>query len=129
MNDISLADDYSADIQKVKDEISEIDHDADGAPALYSSLHAELARLRKLQAEAKPAKVEPRHDGKTIGEVWQSLDTTGKRRWLLSRRGSEWLPNQTTAKVTVHPRNEDGYWHAVIDLGQYTDMVASLQIL
>lgn len=127
VRDVAPVDDYSSDIMRVKDEIGEIDSESDDAPALFSSLHAELARLRKLQAEAKPPKVEPRKDGdRTIGDVWQSLDTAGKRRWLLSRRGSEWFPEQTKARVKVFPRTEDGQWPTDIDLGKVTDTIGSL---
>ena len=130
VRDVAPADDYSADIIRVKDEISAIDSDSDEAPARFSSLHAELARLRKLQAEAKPPKVEPRKDGdRTIGDVWQSLDTPAKRRWLLSRKGSGWLAGETKASVKVFPRDETGGWPTVIDLGEYSDMIGSLVLL
>ena len=127
MRDVAPADDYSADIIKVKDEISAIDSDSDEAPSLFSSLHAELARLRKLQAEAKPAKVEPRIDGdRTIGDVWESMDAPARRRWLLSRKGSGWLPGQDKASVKVFPRDETGGWPVIVDIGDYTDLVVSL---
>jgi hypothetical protein len=132
VSDAVPVDEYADDIDRVRDEIRELaqDPESDGFMEQTAAKHAELARLRKLQAEAKSPKAEPRKDGdKTIGDVWQSLDTDAKRRWLLARKGSEWLPGQTKASVKVFPRTDDGQWPTVIDLGEYTDSIGSLATL
>lgn len=131
ISDFSVGEDYSEDIAHVKRDMAELDPEADDYLTVIAEKKAELTRLLALQSERKPAKVERLPDGKTVGEVWQSLDTAGKRRWLLARRGSEWWPAETVAKVRAFPRddNDKEHWPLVIDIGGYTDQVASLVTL
>jgi hypothetical protein len=124
-------DDHSNEVQQIKREISELhpeattyDYDTE-----LAKRRAEIARLRELdRTEDKPLKKVPQEDGKTVGEVWKPLDTTGRRRWLLARKGSNMLPGQDRVRVQVKAR-EMGVWVTDVDLGEYTDAAYSLTTL
>ncbi len=127
---VTPGDDYSNEIDRVLRDLKEIDPEDDAQEAERPKLRAELKRLRKLQSESKPKPSEPKEDGKTVGEVWESLDTAGRRQWLLARRGSHWIPGQDKARVQVGARDpERGEWSVDIDLGAYTDWAYSLATL
>ena len=77
---ITPGDDHAYEIDEVKQEISLLDPE-------HGSYDSELARLRDKLRElralpSKPAKVERKPSGRTIGQVWQPLDAAGKRRYL-----------------------------------------------
>lgn len=76
---ITPGDDWASEIDQVRQDISGLDPEADDYDTQLGKLRAELARLRSLPT--RPAKVDARPDGRTIGEVWQSLDTAGKRKF------------------------------------------------
>jgi len=101
VTDVTPGDDWANEIDQVRQDIRELDPEADNYDAQLSTLRSELARLRSLPV--KPAKVERKPDGKTIGEVWQSLDIPGKRKFLLD----------SGAKVHAE-READGYMSVVI---------------
>ena len=89
----TAVDDYTEAIQRVRGDIRELDLESDEDEVRRTPLRAELKRLRGLQEENKnkPVKNERRADRKpdgtirTVGEYWESLDTPGKRQWLLDR--------------------------------------------
>jgi DNA invertase Pin-like site-specific DNA recombinase len=77
---VTAGDDHSDEIDQIRLEIRDLDPEADDYDTRLSELRGELANLRSLPST--PRKVEYKPSGKTIGEVWQSLDTAGKRRFL-----------------------------------------------
>ena len=77
---VTAGDSHSDEIDQVRQEIRDLDPEADDYDTRLAELRAELANLRSLPSN--PRKVEYKPSGKTIGEVWQSLDTAGKRRFL-----------------------------------------------
>jgi site-specific DNA recombinase len=117
------ADDHSNEIAQIKQDISELDPEATtyDYDAELAKRRAEIARLRELDRnEAKPLKRDINPDGKTVGEIWESLDTAGRRQWLLARNG----------RVQVSARDRElGVWITDIDLGEYTDAAYSLATL
>jgi len=117
---VTPGDDYSNEIDQVLRDLREIDPEDDAQEAERPRLRAELKRLRVLQSESKPKPSKPRHDGRAIGEVWESLDAAGRRQWLLARK----------ARVQVNARDAElGIWVTDIDLGEYTDSILSLAII
>jgi hypothetical protein len=69
-------------------------------------------------------------DGQTVRDIWDLLDTTGKREWLFARRGSDWLPNQEHAKVQYLGRDPQTRTPIVdIDLGEFTESFEALRRL
>ena len=80
---------YAADVQLVREEIAALDPESDGYDADLAALRAELKRLRSLPS--KPPKVERKPDTnpdgtvRTIDQHWQSMDTAGRRAWLMGR--------------------------------------------
>lgn len=127
------ADDHSNEIAQIKQDIRELDPEATSYDydAELAKRRSEIARLRELdRSEAKPLKRDINPDGKTVGEVWESLDTVGRRRWLLARKGSNWLPGQDRVRVQVTSRDRElGTWVTDIDLGEYTDAAYSFAML
>lgn len=124
-------DDHSNEIAQIKRDISELDPEATtyDYDAELAKRRAEIARLRELdRTEAKPLKRDINPDGKSVAKVWESLDTAGRRQWLLARKGSNWLPGQDRVRVqVVGPRDPElGIWPTDIDLGEYTDATYSL---
>ena len=123
---IKPGDSYGEEIKQIKEEMHrQVDAENwDEVPAL----RAEIERLRHLPRK-KPEIIED-YDGRTVWEVWQSLDIAGKRRWLLARRPANWLPDQSTeqlgARVQVFGRDpETGALITDIDLGELTDSMLS----
>jgi len=78
-------DDHEAEVEEIEAEMREavIDH-----PEWIEALRTERARLLALPTE--PAQVIERGTGRTVGEVWSTLDDEARRRYLLA------------AGVTVH---------------------------
>jgi len=76
----TAGDNHSDEIDQVRQEIRDLDPEADDYDIRLVGLREELKNLRSLPSS--PRKVEQKPSGKTIGEVWQSLDTAGKRRFL-----------------------------------------------
>jgi ribosomal protein L29 len=77
---VTPGDNHSDEIDQVRQEIRDLDPEADDYDTRLAELRQELANLRSLLSA--PRKVEYKPSGKTIGEVWQSLDGAGKRRFL-----------------------------------------------
>ena len=77
---LTAGDDHSDEIDQIRQEIRDLDPEADDYDDRLADLREELKNLRSLPSI--PRKVEYKPSGKTIGEVWQSLDTAGKRRFL-----------------------------------------------
>jgi DNA invertase Pin-like site-specific DNA recombinase len=77
---LTAGDDHSDEIDQIRQEIRDLDPEADDYDDRLTDLREELKNLRSLPSI--PRKVEYKPSGKTIGEVWQSLDTAGKRRFL-----------------------------------------------
>jgi hypothetical protein len=77
---VSPGDNHSDEIDQIRQEIRDLDPETDEYDTRLAELRQELANLRSLPSA--PRKVEYKPSGKTIGEVWQSLDTAGKRRFL-----------------------------------------------
>jgi site-specific DNA recombinase len=93
-------DDHSYEIDEIKQEISLLDPERDDYDSELANLRAKLRELRALPS--KPAKVERKPSGRTVGEVWQSLDVAGKRRFL----------QKNGARYTVS-RGDDGEQYVV----------------
>jgi len=77
---VSPGDNHSDEIDQIRQEIRDLDPETDEYDTRLAELRQELANLRSLPSA--PRQVEYKPFGKTIGEVWQSLDTAGKRRFL-----------------------------------------------
>jgi site-specific DNA recombinase len=73
-------DDHSYEIDEVKQEISALDPERDDYDSELARLRGQLREFRAMPS--KPAKVERKESGRTIGQVWQSLDEAGRRRYL-----------------------------------------------
>jgi len=85
---------------------------------MMARLRAERARLKALPAEADRIERIPDPSGRTVGEVWQSLDPAGRRAWLIERG---W-------KVYAH-KDDDGQITVGIESGGYFEDLLSLQNL
>lgn len=121
-------DTYGDEIKQLKKEINALDPEDDDWTAKTSALREEIRQLRDKPRKAPKIVTAP--DDRSVGEVWESLDTTGQRRWLLARRGSNWLLGQDRARVQCLGRSpEDGTLITVIDLGEFTESLESLSIL
>ena len=94
-------DDHAYEIDEVKQEISLLDPESNNYDTELARLRGKLNELRALPS--KPAKVERKPSGRTVGEVWQSLDVVGKRRYL----------QKNGARYTVS-RTDDGEVYVVI---------------
>ncbi len=75
-------DDHTYEIDEVKQEISLLDPEHDDYDTELARLREKLRELRALPS--KPAKLDYKPSGRTIGAVWQSLeDAADKRRFLM----------------------------------------------
>ena len=77
---MTAGDNHSDEIDQIRQEIRDLDPEAEDYDTRLAELRDELKNLRSLPSA--PRKVEYKPSGKTIGEVWQSLGTAGKRRFL-----------------------------------------------
>ena len=72
----------------------------------YAERHAEKlsehARLRSLPSE--PAKVTERPTGKTVGDVWASLDESQRRRFLLATSTQVFCSSSKALRAESGPR-------------------------
>jgi site-specific DNA recombinase len=101
-------DDHAYEIDEIKQEISLLDPERDDYDTELTTLRGKLRELRALPS--KPAKVELKPSGRTIGQVWQSLeDAADKRRFLM---------NDIDAKFHVG-RNADGKAFVYAETNQY----------
>jgi hypothetical protein len=125
---VEPGDTYGEEINLLKKEIAALDFEADDALTKAAALREEIRVLRS--KPRKPAKVTSALDGKTVGEIWDALDTVGKREWLLARKGSNWLPDQTHVNIQFLGRDpETSMPITVIDLGELTESFESLRKL
>jgi hypothetical protein len=126
-------DTHGDEINVIKQEMRALTEKADEIPdevfmRQMTVLRDEITRLRNLPP--KPVQITEQPDGKSVAEVWGSLDIAGKRKWLLARRGSNWLPGQESVRVQVLGRDpETGIPITDIDLGEFTDSLLSLRKL
>lgn len=107
--------DYQPEVDLVRGDIRELDPEADDYDAQLKPLRAELARLRELQKEEqkKPLKEDKARDpdGRTIGQVFESLDTAGRREFILAE-GVKYRPQRDDdGHVYVIPINAPGWNH------------------
>jgi DNA invertase Pin-like site-specific DNA recombinase len=77
---VTPGDDHGDEINQIRQEIRDLDPEANDYDGRLAELRDELKNLRS--QPAAPRKVEYKPSGKTIGEVWESLDAAGKRRFL-----------------------------------------------
>ena len=129
---VTPGNDHSEEIAHIKKDIAELNVESATYDSDLARLRAEIARLREIdRTEAKASKTDVKPDGRTIGGVWESLDTASRRQWLLARKGSNWLPGQDRVRVQVNGRRDPelGIWPIDIDLGEYTDSILSLAII
>ena len=77
---VTAGDNHSDEIDQVRQEIRDLDPEARDYDTRLSELREELKNLRSLPSS--PRKIKQKPSDKTIGELWQSLDTAGKRRFL-----------------------------------------------
>ena len=126
---VKPGDTYGDEIGQVKEDIRDLDPEADDYDSRLTALRAELKRLRGLPR--KPVEIITKPDGKKVGKVWESLDVADRRQWLLARRASRWLSDDERigARVQVFDRSPEGGWITDIDLGEWTEYAARLQKL
>lgn len=93
---------YLDQIARKRQDIRELDPEADDYDTRLAEMRAELAHLRSLPS--KPDDVRWVPSGKTVAEHWASLDTAARRDWLLE---NGW-------KVTATEDADDG-WRLRID--------------
>ena len=122
---VKPGDTYGDEISQVKEDIRDLDPEADDYDTQLAALRAELKRLRGLPR--KPVEIITKPDGKKVGKVWESLDVADRRQWLLARRASRWLSDDEHigARVQVFDRNPEGGWITDIDLGEWTEYASS----
>jgi DNA invertase Pin-like site-specific DNA recombinase len=77
---VTPGDDHGHEIDQIREEIRDLDPEANDYDSRLAELRDELKNLRTLPST--PRKIERKPSGKTIGELWQSLDAGGKRRFL-----------------------------------------------
>lgn len=82
---------YLDQIARKRQDIRELDPEADSYDARLAELRGELAHLRSLPS--KPDHVEWVRSGKTVAQHWDSLDTAGRRDWL-RQEGYHWVVRQ-----------------------------------
>ncbi len=75
-------DDHKAEVEEIEAEIREVDLDAADWIEQAQALRSERARLLALPTEA--AQVVERPTGRTVGEVWLTLDDEARRAYLLA---------------------------------------------
>ena len=75
-------DDHAEEIAEIEADIRDLDFDSPDYAELHATLLAERARLRSMPSE--PAQVIERPTGRTVGDVWASLDDRQRRRFLLA---------------------------------------------
>lgn len=132
-------DTYGEEIMQLKKEQAQLDPNEN--PEHFKRWLAIRDEILDLRARPRKAPtITTKSDGKSVAEVWDSLSPAGKRQWLLARRPSGWLPDESTdddesidhigAKVQVFGRDPDTDTLIVdIDLGEFTEAMASLQAL
>jgi DNA invertase Pin-like site-specific DNA recombinase len=72
---------HADEIAEVERDLRELDYDDHGFLDRQAALLAERARLRALPSE--PARIEEEVAPYTLGDLWRSLDASGKRSYLL----------------------------------------------
>jgi len=126
-------DTYGEEIKQLKKEQARLDPNENPDHfKKWLEIRDEILRLRGLPRKAPT--ITTKSDGRSVAEVWQSLDTAGRRKWLLARRPSGWLPGESTGhtgvKVQVFGRDPDtGILVVDIDLGECTESMESLETL
>jgi hypothetical protein len=129
---VKPGDTYGEEIARIKEEIAALDPEDPDWMQQATKLQEQIKAYRLLPR--KPAEITTKGDGKSVVDVWRSLDDAGKRRWLLSRRPANWLQDQSQgslgAAIQVSGKDpETGAWITDIDLGEFTDTLLSLRTL
>jgi hypothetical protein len=100
-------------VDKVERELRELDFDSPDFITRQSALLAKRAELQAQPYVAATVTVAP--DGRTFGQVWESMDTAGKRAYM-SKRGIE-----------IHAeRGADGFLAVTVGGGNWPGDVAEL---
>jgi hypothetical protein len=74
---------HDDEIARLRQDRAELDDLADDYDERHAALTADIRRLTKLDKDdPQPNEVKPVRSGRTIGQVWESLDTAGRRDWL-----------------------------------------------
>ena len=100
-------------------QISALDPEDDSYDSELARLRVQLHELRDMKP--KPAKVERKESGLTVGQMWRPLDDMGKRRYLLKQG----------LRYVVH-RDEDGYISLLsgdaerLEAGEWHETIGSL---
>jgi site-specific DNA recombinase len=94
--------DHADEIAENSQEIRELDPDAQNYDEQLTRLRAERARLQSLPSE--PAQVTEQPTGKTVGDLWASLDDQERRRFLLAAGMKVHCMSNKTLRA-----QEDGY--------------------
>jgi site-specific DNA recombinase len=115
-------DNYAFEIGETRQAISALDPEDDSYDSELSRLRAQLRELRAMPA--KPAKVQRKESGLTVGQVWQSLDDMGKRRYLL-KQGTRYVVSSVDGGLCV-AGGPDG---KTFEGGEYSQTVGSLSTL
>ena len=87
-------DDHTAEVADIKEQIALLDPEDVDYMEQLQALRADLARVKALPVEAPS--IEERGTGQTVGELWASLSTDERRRYLTA----------AGVKVVVHPMGE-----------------------
>jgi DNA invertase Pin-like site-specific DNA recombinase len=99
VNELTPGDDWASEIDQIRQDIRELDPESDDYDAQLGKHRAELTRLRALPT--KPAKIEKKSDGRTVGEVWKSSDTVAKRKFLLDNGANVYAKREADGHVSV----------------------------
>jgi hypothetical protein len=93
--------DHADEIADVEGRLHDLDFDAADYIQRHAQLLAERKRLQGLPVE--PTRVEERPTGKTVADVWASLDHAGQRRYLLATGMRVIVTDKHTARMDGDP--------------------------
>jgi DNA invertase Pin-like site-specific DNA recombinase len=83
--ELKRGEDYREALDENKARLQELDPDEADYEDDRQALLAERKRLQTLEAEAEPDEWVTGLTGRTIADVWEGLDETGQRKWLIDR--------------------------------------------
>ena len=94
--------DYADEIAEIDATIREIDPDAPDYDDQHARLRAERSRLLSLPSEKATATEHP--TGRTVGDVWASLDDAQRRRFLLATNTQVYCLSSKALRAESGPR-------------------------